>query len=600
MKDIQIIYRLLHYSFRYWKRFLALLVVALFGVGVEVAKPLPLKIIIDNVLANQKLPAFFAQFFENSGAALTKEYLLVWTIGLAILLAIGSAVFSMLVSGMTINLAQRLVYDFSLELFNKLQQLSLAYYGRNQVGDLLQRVNADVYVVYFVVAQIALPVIISTVSLCAMFYVMAHLNLTLSLIAAAVIPLLAISLLAFSKPMDITTTRQFETQGELMAFMQQSLTAVKVVQGFARERFMLNKLAERAMEFSNAYKVANQVSLGYGQVAILITALAAAVMLGVGTRNVLNGNLSIGDLFVFLGYLGSLYGLVNSLTVAVGTAITIGARSRRVFEILDSNEVIREKPNAVPLENVRGEIAFENVAFGYKNEAGEIRAILRDINFSVMPGQITALVGETGAGKTSLVSLLSRFYEPAEGRVLIDGIDIADVQLNSLRENISLVLQEPFLFPVSIADNIAFGRPDATREEIIEAAKLAQANNFILRLPDGYDTVISEGGTSLSGGERQRISIARALLKNAPILVLDEPTSALDAHTEAQIFKALEHLMIGRTTFIISHRLSTIRRANLIITLKEGRIAESGTHESLLSAGNVYANLYKHQHIAAM
>lgn len=600
MKDLQIIYRLLVYSFRYWTHFLLLLLIALFGVGLDVAKPFTLKIIIDSVLANQTLPAFFAQFFENNGASLSKEYLLVGTVGLAILLAIGSAVVSMLVSGMTISIAQRLVYDFSLELFNKLQQLSLSYYGRNKVGDLLQRINTDVYVVYFVVAQIALPVIISLVSLCAMFYVMVQLNATLSLIAAAVIPLLAASLLAFSKPLDTTTTRQYQTQGELMAFMQQTLTAVKVVQGFARERFMQSKLAERAMEFSIAYKTANQVSLGYGQVSTLITALAAAVMLGFGTRSVLSGDLSTGDLFVFLGYLGALYSLVNSLTVAVGTAITIGARGRRVFEILDSNEVIREKPNAERLENVRGEIAFENVTFGYKNETGEIRTILRDINFNVMPGQITALVGATGAGKTSLVSLLSRFYDAQAGRIAIDGIDITDVQLNSLRENISLVLQEPFLFPVSISDNIAFGRPDATREEIVEAAKSAQAHDFISSLPDGYDTVISEGGASLSGGEKQRISIARALLKNAPILVLDEPTSALDAYTEAQIFKALEVLMNGKTTFIISHRLSTIKRANLIITLKEGRIVESGTHESLLSAGNVYANLYKHQHIAAM
>lgn len=600
MKDLQVIYRLLLYSFRYWKRFLLLLFVALSGVVLEVAKPFPFKIIIDNVLSNQKLPPFIAAFFENNGVSLSREYLLGWTIVLAALLAIGNAAVSMLVSGMTISVAQRLVYDFSLELFKKLQQLSLSYYGRNQVGDLLQRINADVYVVYFVVAQIALPVIVSLVSLCAMFFVMVRLDPSLSLIAAAVVPLLAISLFAFSKPMDATTTRQYETQGELMAFMQQTLSAVKVVQGFAREHFMHGKLAERAMRFSDAYKIANQVSLGYGQVAALITALAAAVMLGLGARNVLSGKLSIGDLFVFLGYLGSLYGLVNALTVAVGTTITIGARGRRVFEILDSDEMIREKPNAARLEAVRGEIAFENVTFGYENESGEIRTILRGINFTAPPGQITALVGATGAGKTSLVSLLSRFYDPLEGRILIDGTDIADIQLNSLRENVSLVLQEPFLFPVSIADNIAFGRPEAAREEIIKAAKSAQADEFISRLPEGYDTILSEDGASLSGGERQRVSIARALLKDAPILILDEPTSALDAHTEAKIFQALENLMIGRTTFIISHRLSTIKRADQIITLKDGQIVECGTHESLLSAGNVYANLYKHQHIAAI
>jgi ABC-type multidrug transport system fused ATPase/permease subunit len=292
--------------------------------------------------------------------------------------------------------------------------------------------------------------------------------------------------------------------------------------------------------------------------------------------------------------------LVNSLTLAVGTSVILGARGRRVFEILDSNEMIEEKQDAVRLENPRGEIAFENVTFGYKNETGENRTILQNISFGILPGQIVALVGETGAGKTSLVSLLSRFYDPWSGRILIDGVDIRNIQLHSLRENVALVLQEAFLFPVSIAENIAFGRPDATREEIIEVAVSAQAHEFISRLPDGYDTIVNESGSSLSGGEKQRISIARALLKNAPVLILDEPTSALDAHTEAKIFKGLSNLMAGRTTVIISHRLSTIKRADQIITLKDGQIVEQGTHETLLTADNVYAELYKHQHIAVM
>ena len=600
MKDLQIIWRLLHYSARYWKRFLVILSVALFGVGVEVAKPLPLKIVLDSVLANQPLPAFLTQFFGNSVVSLSPEQLLGWSVALAILLAIASGLVAMLVMTLTIGLAQGLVYDFSLDIFNKLQQLSLTYHGRNKVGDLLQRINADVYVVYFVVAQIALPVITSLVCLGAMFYVMIQLNATLALIAAAVVPLLAVSLIVFSKPMNETTDRQYQTQGELMAFTQQSLTAIKVVQGFAREPFMQKKLAERAAEFGNAYKTANQVSAGYSQVSAVITALAVAVLLGFGARKVLNGQLSLGDLFIFLGYLGSLYGLVNSLTLAVGTSIILGARGRRVFEILDSNEMIEEKQDAVRLENPRGEIAFENVTFGYKNETGENRTILQNISFGILPGQIVALVGETGAGKTSLVSLLSRFYDPWSGRILIDGVDIRNIQLHSLRENVALVLQEAFLFPVSIAENIAFGRPDATREEIIEVAVSAQAHEFISRLPDGYDTIVNESGSSLSGGEKQRISIARALLKNAPVLILDEPTSALDAHTEAKIFKGLSNLMAGRTTVIISHRLSTIKRADQIITLKDGQIVEQGTHETLLTADNVYAELYKHQHIAVM
>lgn len=600
MGDVRVVYRLLQYSFRYWQRFILLLFVALIGVVLEVAKPWPLKLIIDSVLSDHPIPSIIGGLNLGSGGVPAKELLLTWIIAAAIILAVGSAVVSFLVSGMTISIAQRLVYDFSLELFNKLQQLSLTYYGRNKVGDILQRVSADVYVVYFVVAQITLPLIISSVSLAAMFYIMAQLNPSLTLIAAAVVPLLVISIYAFSKPMDETTSRQYETQGDLMAFMQQSLLAVKVVQGFARESLMHSKLSERAMRFSKAYKTANQVSLGYGQSATLITAVAAVAMLGLGTRDVLRGNLSIGELFVFLGYLAALYALVNALTVAIGTAITIGARGRRVFEILDSDEVVAEKPGAVALNNVRGKVRFENVSFSYPAVNGEVRPVLDNINIQADPGQITAIVGATGAGKTTLVSLLSRFYEPGEGKITIDDLDIRDLTLASLRENISLVLQEPFLFPVSILENIAFGRPDASRQEIIGAARAAQADTFISRLPEGYDTVISEGGASLSGGEKQRISIARALLKDAPILILDEPTSSLDAHTEAQIFKALETLMKGRTTFIISHRLSTIKSADQIITLKDGHIVERGTHESLLSAGKVYADLYRHQHIAAM
>ncbi|MDQ3710871.1 MAG: ABC transporter transmembrane domain-containing protein, partial [Acidobacteriota bacterium] len=289
---MQILWRLLGYSARYWRRFAFLLVVALFGVVIEVAKPLPLKIIIDSVLASQPIPAMLSRFLGRGVILLNKEELLVWSVALAILLAVGSALVSLFVASLTINLAQRLVYDFSLDLFAKLQQLSLAYHGRNKIGDLLQRVNGDVFVVYFIVAQIALPVITSVVCLGGMFYVMTRLDTTLALIAASVIPLLAVSLIIFSKPMAATTRRQYEKQGELTAFMQQSLAAVKVVQGFARERFMQNKMAERAGEFGNAYKLANQVSTGYNQFSSIITALAAAVLLGFGARKVLSSQIS--------------------------------------------------------------------------------------------------------------------------------------------------------------------------------------------------------------------------------------------------------------------------------------------------------------------
>lgn len=594
--DLNIISRLLKYVLRYRNRLLWLIPIALFGVLLEISKPLPIKIIFDYVLSNQPLPSLFANLIPT----LSREQLLTWSVVLGILIVIGSAIISLFVTNLTISLAQKLVYDFSLDLFAKLQKLSLTYHGRNKVGDLLQSLNQDVFVVYFVVAQIALPATSSIICLIGMFVVMLQLDVTLALIALTVVPLLIASLVIFAKPMTNTTTNQYSTQGELTSFMQQSLTAIKAIQGFARERYVQERLEQRARAFGNAYKIANQVSTGYNQVTTLITGLAGAVMLGLGASKGLSGGLSNGDLLVFLGYIGAIYGPVNSLSTAIGSTLVLSARSRRVFAILDSEESIPEKPDAIILSDVRGAISFENVSFGYGDRETEGRAVLKDVSFEVRPGQIVAIVGATGAGKTSLVSLLSRFYDVWSGRILIDGVDIRDLGLQSLRENVSLVLQEPFLFPMSVAENIAFGRPDATREEIIEAAKIAQAHEFIMNMPDGYDSVVTERGNSLSGGEKQRISIARALLKDAPILILDEPTSALDANTESKIFKALTKLMEGRTTFIISHRLSTIRRADQIITIKDGTIVETGTHESLLSAGNVYAELYKHQHIAAM
>jgi ATP-binding cassette subfamily B protein len=320
---------------------------------------------------------------------------------------------------------------------------------------------------------------------------------------------------------------------------------------------------------------------------------------------VLAGQISLGDLLVFLGYVTALYGPVSELSLSVGYAVEVMARGKRVFEIIDAEEEVRERPGAVDLarsSRPRGEVIFEGVTFGYHEADSEapLRPVLRDVSFRARPGQTTAIVGATGAGKSSLVSLLSRFYDPWEGRILVDGHDVRDLSLRSLRESISLVLQEPFLFPMSIADNIGFGRPQATRAEIVTAAQAARAHDFIERLPQGYDTVIGEKGASLSGGERQRIAIARAVLKDAPILVLDEPTSALDAHTEEHIFAALSDLIQDRTTFVISHRLSTIRRAEQVLVLEDGRIVERGTHESLLKTGKAYARLYRHQHLAAM
>jgi ABC-type multidrug transport system fused ATPase/permease subunit len=421
--------------------------------------------------------------------------------------------------------------------------------------------------------------------------------MVLAIVAFSVVPVLAIMLAAFVKPMNDTTTVQYKTQGLFSAFLQQSLSSMKIIQAFGRESYMEQKLRTHASEFSRAFIVANKVSMTYNQLSVLITGLASAILVGMGALRGLGGGLSIGELYIFLGYLAALYGPVNSLTTAIGATVMITARGKRVIDILDSKEEVIEKSNAITLDAAEGSVEFKNVSFGYQSKDGSRTPVLKNISFKVEPGQVVAVVGPTGTGKTSLISLLSRFYDPWEGKVLLDGVDIADLKLNSLREHISIVLQEPFMFPMTIAENIAFGNPESSFEEIVEAAKAAQAHSFISKLPEGYDTMITEGGTSLSGGEKQRIAIARAFLKKATILILDEPTSAVDASTEAKIFKSLGGYALGKTVFVITHRLSTIKHADLIITIQDGVIAETGTHQSLLSAGKVYADLYKYHHI---
>ena len=596
MKTYQVYKRLFDYVMHYRVKLLLLIGISLLGVLFEVLKPLPIKIILDNVLSNHPFPSFFRHYLGDQSIARYKVQLLLTSIGVLITITISSAIISLVVFNYTISLSQGLVYDLSVDFFSKLQRLSLSFHAKNKIGDLLQRMNGDVFVVYFVVAHILVPSITSVVCIGGMFYIMAKIDIILALISFTVVPLLGITLLFFAGPMNDTTMTQYIKHGQLSAFIQQSLVSIKIIQAFGRESFMYQKMKEHAHTFSHAFKVANKVSMFYNQLSLLITGTVSAAVIGIGGYRVVHGWLSTGDLFVFLGYTAALNGPVNALSTAIGTGITIGARGKRIFEVIDSDELVREKKHAAILNEVKGIVEFKDVTFGYGDPA-EASAVLNNISFSTTPGEIVAVVGPTGAGKTSLISLITRFYDPWQGQILIDGIDIRDVKLHSLREQISIVLQDPFLFPMTIAENISFGNPDASFTDIVHAATAAQAHEFITILPDQYETMLQENGASLSGGQKQRISIARAFLKKAPIVILDEPTSAVDALTESRIFNALDVFSKGKTVFLISHRLSTIKHADQIITIKDGCIVEKGTHQSLLAANNVYADLYKHQHI---
>ncbi len=363
------------------------------------------------------------------------------------------------------------------------------------------------------------------------------------------------------------------------------------MQAFAQE----DREARRFREFARAAIRAQRRGVlakhFYNLSSGLITTLGAAAILWLGALHVLEGQLTVGSLLVFLAYLTSLQSQMKAFTGIYGALQEASASVNRVMEVLEAEQEVADRPGARVLPGVKGHVQIEDVSFGYEPE----RPILKDVSLEALPGQTVAVVGATGAGKSTLVSLVPRFFDPWKGRVLIDGHDVRQVQLKSLRQQVALVLQEPFLFPLSIADNIAYGRPGASQEEIEAAARAANAHSFIERLPEGYDTLVGERGATLSGGERQRVSIARALLKDAPILILDEPTSALDAETEGMLLEALDRLMEGRTTLIIAHRLSTIRNADKIVVMKEGRVAEIGSHEQLLARDGLYARLYSLQ-----
>src|SRR5438093_2928783 len=377
----------------------------------------------------------------------------------------------------------------------------------------------------------------------------------------------------------------------MQAQIQRTLTGIPVVQAFAQEerehhRFeQFAAAAIRAQQRSTLIGSINSLTSG------LVTTLGTGLVLWVGARHVKDGHLTIGYLIVFLVYLGSLHSQMKVLANIYNALQGASASVERVMAVLETEPEVADKPGAMPLTSANGKIQLQAVTFGYERE----KPVLRNLSLEVQPGECLAIVGSSGAGKTTLAGLVPRFFDADQGRILVDGQDVREVRLADLRRQVSLVLQEAFLFPTTIAENIAYGRPGATRQEIETAAQAANAHEFITRLPQGYDTPLGERGATLSGGERQRLSIARAILKDAPVLILDEPTSALDSQTESSILQALERLMAGRTTLIIAHRLSTVRNADRIVVLRDGQIVESGTHEQLLARAGEYAKLHKLQ-----
>ena len=550
-------------------------------------QPWPMKLLVDHVLGGKPLP----EFLKSLGIPESRTPLLVTIIaaGLA-LFALNTTLHAVLAWKWT-RAGRRMVYDLAEDLFARLQRRSLLYHQRTSVGDTMGRITVDSWSVYRALEALVVSPAHAVLAIGAMVFLMAQLSPLLTWVSLASAPFIVGASFLVGKPLRAAARMKREIESRIQSHIQQTLAGISIVQAFTQER----RESERLQQYAGVAIAAQQRTALVGSInslsSGLVMTLGAAVVLWLGAHQVLDGALSIGDILVFLVYLNSLQEQMKILANTYTTSQSIGASVDRVVEILKGSPEIVDSAAARDLPKAQGRIQIENVTFGYEPE----KPVLRDVSLEVKPESTIAIVGPTGAGKTTLVNLIPRFFDPWHGRVLIDGHDVRDLKLRSLRDQIALVLQESVLFPTTIAENIAYARPDATRAEIEAAAHAANAHEFVSKLPDGYDTPVGERGATLSGGERQRISIARAVLKDAPILILDEPTSALDAQTEHLLFEAMERLRKGRTTLFIAHRLSTVRRADLVVVLKSGRIEEFGTHDELMARGELYARFHNIQ-----
>jgi ATP-binding cassette, subfamily B, bacterial len=575
--------RILRYALREWPVLLMILAITAISSAMAALQPWPLKILVDHALGDATIPAPVRSLLEALSLAPTPAALIVAAAAASLGIFMLNAAADTGLTWAWAAAGQRMIYDLAADLFRQLQRLSLAFFSRRTVGDSLNRLTGDSWCVYTVTEGLAISPVRNVLTLATVGAVAWALDPMLTALSLVFVPAVASWAFFYGRCIKRRARQQREAQSRLTAFVQQTIAAVPVIQAFTREQ--RNRDDFRCLS-ADAVAVSQQNAL-LDQTFSLVnsTATTAGVaVLYVGGQKVLSGALSLGSLLVFIAYLRSIEGATRGLLKTYVDLKDAEASIDRVLEVLDADEEVRDAPGAISLPprptGQRGHVRLEGVTFGY--EPG--RPVLQDVSLEAHPGETVALVGPTGAGKSTLVSLIPRFFDPWQGRVVLDGCDVRDVQLASLRARIALVLQEPFLLPLSVADNIAYGRPDASREEVIAAAVAANADTFIRRLSAGYDTVLGERGATLSGGERQRLAIARALVKDAPVLILDEPTSALDAGTEALLLEALERLMVGRTTFVIAHRLSTVRSADRVVVLEDGRIVEAGTHRELLEA----------------
>jgi len=557
------------------------------GSVADLLQPWPLKIIIDTVLkaraANGWLHDAVVGFAGNEPLAILR-LAAVAVLGIA---ALGASC-SYAEKSLTTTVGQGVLHEMRRTLYAQIQRLSLAYRDSTPTGDLISRVTGDIDSVQSFLASGLLGALVSVLTLFGMIGVMFYIDWRFTLIALSIMPLLFAVVFTYTRKIKKASRAVRKKEGEMASIIQEVFAAVRVVKAFAREDYEQRRYEVESMESVDIALAARGLKAKLSPMVEMIVAGGTCMVLWFGARMVLDGSLSTGSLIVFVLYLGRMYKPMQELSKMIDTYTKAAVAWERIQEVLHTKRDIEDLPGAVAAPPFQGSIEFDHVAFSY----GPKLPVLHDVSFRIAPGEMAALVGPTGSGKSTITSLVARFYDPTAGVVKIDGFDIRQLQQSTLRRQIGFVLQETLLFHGTIATNIAYGKSGATMEEIVRAAELANASEFIDKMPDGYDTVVGERGATLSGGQRQRIAIARALIRSLPILILDEPTTGLDAESERLVFDALARLMEGKTSIVIAHRLATIQRADKIFVIENGEIVETGKHDELLAKGGLYARLH--------
>jgi ATP-binding cassette subfamily B multidrug efflux pump len=542
------------------------------------------------ILALNALIPQFIRWAIDSGIDGKQPEMLVWAVLALLALTILKGVFNYYQGILSETASQNVAFDIRKAIQKKLTQLSFSFHDQSETGELLSRAVQDVERVRFLTGRATIRLLDGILMLIVTMVIMLVMDYRLALMVFITMPLLVYQAIHFGsrfRPLSLLVQKQLAT---LTTAVEQNLRGSRVVKAYAQEKAEIERFGTENHHWLDLSIRSSRMEAFNVPLLFFIANIGAVAIILYGGMQVIAGNITIGMVIAFITYLGQLIEPVRRLGLIIPAVAIAGSSAERIFDILDTVSEVKDESGAKPLGRIQGHVTFEKISFNYGK-----RKVLRDINFNIQPGQTVALLGSTGSGKTSIINLIPRFYDPSSGRILIDGIDIQRVTLQSLRNQIGIVLQETVLFATTIRENIAFGSSKASDENIVNAAKAAQAHDFIMQFPEGYNTPVGERGTTLSGGQKQRLAIARALLLNPRILILDDATASVDTETENLIQEALAKLIHGRTTFVIAHRLSTVRNADLILVLDSGRIAAQGTHESLLSTSHLYRAIYNQQ-----